>query len=390
MNTRPEFELLLALARAGLRPEDERRARELLAAGLDWERLLGLARRHGLLPLVAPHLLERFADSVPEPHLARLREDFRRNAAHNLLLTAELYAALDALAAEGVRALAYKGPALAVQAYGDLRLRSFVDLDVLVRPDDARRAGRALARLGFRPHLDLTPAQEAMLPRSECDRVYLKEGRDIMLELHWAVAPPYFSLALGTEDVLEDAARVPVGGREVEAPSAELSVLLLCVNGAKDLWTALEPCCALAEIIRRHEGLDWQRVTRLARKSGALRMLSVGLLLARDLLGATLPAEVARLAESSAAARRLAGEAAERLAREDPREPGLAEETRFRLASRERLRDRARYCVLRLLTPTYRDCSPELPRALSFVYYAVRPVRLIGGALKRGAARPVL
>jgi hypothetical protein len=167
-------------------------------------------------------------------------------------------------------------------------------------------------------------------------------------------------------------------------------LLLLCVNGAKDLWRALEPVCAVSELLRAPAGLDWQRAVSLARRAGALRMLLVGLLLARDLLDAPLPSEVSRLADSDRAARRLAAEARRRLSEPQARPWGLAAETRFRLASRERLRDRARYCALRLLTPTHRDCSPELPPSLSFVYYALRPLRLLGGALRRPASKPVL
>jgi len=391
VNPPTEFELLLCLARTSLRGAHEARARALLdRAGLDWQLFHALAWRHGLMPLASRHLLESFAALVPEAQLARAREDFRHNAARNLLLASELRGALDALADEGVAGVAYKGPALALQVYGDLKLRSFVDLDVLVRRADAGRAGRVLASIGYRPRLSLTPAQEAMLPRSECDRVYLKEGRGVTVELHWAVAPPFFSLALETEDVLDGAARVELFGREVAAPAPEMLLLLLCVNGAKDLWRALEPVCAVAELLRAPAGLDWPRVVGLARRAGALRMLLVGLLLARDLLDAPLPDEAARLADTDPPARRLAAGAGRRLAEPEARPWGLAEETRFRVASRERLRDRARYCALRLLTPTYRDCAPELPPALRFVYYALRPLRLLGGALKRPASRPVL
>ena len=62
----------------------------------------------------------------------------------------------------GITAIPYKGPALALQVYGDLKLRSFVDLDVLVRRSDAARAGTLLAARGYRPHLQLSPAQESI------------------------------------------------------------------------------------------------------------------------------------------------------------------------------------------------------------------------------------
>ena len=52
--------------------------------------------------------------------------------------------------------------------------------------------------------------------------------------------------------------------------------------------------------------------------------------------------------------------------------------TRFRLRSRERLRDRVTYCLKRALTPTHQDLDKlTLPTSLEFLYPLVRPFRLI-------------
>src|SRR6185369_4516607 len=52
--------------------------------------------------------------------------------------------------------------------------------------------------------------------------------------------------------------------------------------------------------------------------------------------------------------------------------------TRFRLSSRERWRDRARHCVLRVVTPTHRDLEAvRLPPSLGWLRYGVRPLRLL-------------
>lgn len=391
LSTRTEFDLLVCLARTAPGHVGAARARDLLRAGIDWDYFHALAWRHGLMPLAAHNLLDTFAREVPEPHLSRLRAEFRHNAARNLLLVSELCDVLEDFRREGVECVAYKGPALALQAYGDLKLRSFVDLDLLVRPSDAGRAARLLAARGYRPHLPLSPAQERMLPRSECDRVFLREGRNLMLELHWAVAPPFFSVALGVDEVLDARpARVELCGRALTVPSAEPMLLLLCVNGAKDLWTALEPLAAVAGLLGRHAGLDLAEAARFARRTGSLRMLLVGLELARALFGVRLPEEILAAARGDRRVAALVAEARARLAAPEPRAPGLFEKTRFRVRARERRRDRLRYCALKLLTPTHKDCAPELPAALSFVYYGVRPLRLLGGLLKGRRGRAVL
>ncbi len=62
----------------------------------------------------------------------------------------------------------------------------------------------------------------------------------------------------------------------------------------------------------------------------------------------------------------------------------------FKIRSRECGRDKLRYFALRLLTPTYKDCSPELPNSLSFLYYGLRPLRLLRDGLKRPADKPMV
>jgi hypothetical protein len=393
LKTRPEFDLLVCLARAAPGHVEQARARELLRSPVDWDYFVALSWRHGLMPLAARNLLDSFAGEVPAAHLQRLRREFRHNAARNLLLVSELCGVIEALGREGVETVAYKGPALALQAYGDIKLRSFVDLDLLVRPRDAARASEVLAALGYRPHLRLSPAQERMLPRSECDRVFLREGRNLMLELHWAVAPPFFSVPVGAEEVLaERPMRLALCEGGVTTPAPALTLLLLSVNGAKDLWVALEPLAAVAELLRRRAaaGLDLQRAAWLARRAGALRMLLVCLELARRMFAAQLPEEIRAEARADRAVAPLVAEAARRLASAAPPHPGLSEKTRFRVRARERRRDQLRYCALKLLTPTYRDCTPELPRSLSFLYYGVRPLRLLRDLLKGPKAGAVL
>ena len=70
-----------------------------------------------------------------------------------------------------------------------------------------------------------------MLPRSECDRVYLKEERGVTVQLNWA-APRNTSSPRNRKTCSTARARRLLG-REVAAPRRAL-LLLLCVNGAKD------------------------------------------------------------------------------------------------------------------------------------------------------------
>jgi hypothetical protein len=352
---------------------------------LDWDRFLALAWRHWVMPLVYRHLLNSFAELVPPRHLQKIHDEYQHNSARNLLLVNELCGVLDDLESQGIAAIPYKGPALALQVYGDLKLRSFGDLDVLVRRRDAAHAGTLLTAHGYRPHIHLSPVQEAMAAHSKCDRVYFREGRNVMLELHWAIVPRYFSIAIETEAVIADSANAEMCGRKVIVPSPEMLVLLLCVNGAKDLWKTLDPVCSINELVRRYPGLDWARVLTLGRSVSAIRILHVGLLLTHEIFDLPLPAWILASIAADLPAKNMVSEARTRLSETELPAPGLIETARFQIRSRERGRDKLRYCAWRLFTPSYEDCSPELPASFSFLYYVLRPLRLIRQALKSGA-----
>src|SRR5215467_5492005 len=101
--------------------------RAIVGGALDWPLLVGEARRHHLTPLLHRTLADGCPDLVPPPVLEALQADCTRIRTRNQLLLQELVGILGALEARGVRAIPFKGPLLAVEAYGDVGLRMFTD-----------------------------------------------------------------------------------------------------------------------------------------------------------------------------------------------------------------------------------------------------------------------
>ena len=149
LKTPPPKELLLLCALACVDRDAGARIRALTQEDQDWAELLVVATDQGVGPLVC-HRLEVWAGNVLPPlWREQFREEFERNTRRNLFLSAELCRVLAALDTAGVRATPYKGPVLAVQAYGDIALRQFADLDIIVPQTQIRAAHSALLSLGF-------------------------------------------------------------------------------------------------------------------------------------------------------------------------------------------------------------------------------------------------
>lgn len=385
LKTRPENELLLLLARRRTDGARAARARELLRADLDWDWLQRTSLRHGVMPLVYRQLCA-LSDAVPPARLEAFRAKYRLNAVRNTERAGRLCRLLKMFERAGVAALPYKGPALALDAYGDLTLRQFGDLDILIRPDDLRAATGLLSAAGYVPEFELSGAREAAFKRWWYAQPFRLDEEGIYLELHWSVAPRFFSFRLD-ETLWTRLRTIELAGREVKAMSAADTLLLLCVHGAKDVWAKLEWVCAVAEFSARLGEAEWRECWERARAAGAERMLLVGLTLARELYDAAPPRFLAERAESSRVSKRLAARVVSELFEEEKSFHRFLGRTAFHLRARERAADRARYCALAALATSPAEWDMlALPPGLFFVYSFLRPLRLARNFLTEAKA----
>jgi len=370
-----EHALLLACARLSLSPDEAAGVRRM-AIEVDWPTLFALARRHRVIPFLHRHLKDA---PLPPRAAAELRALHREGVHRGLRMAAELRRLMDALAAAGIDALAYKGPALAMQAYGELGMRSFVDLDLLVRPGDVPRAMEVLSEEGYAPGLALSPAQERWFRRMDGDYPLVHRGTRLLLELHARASSERFCMPISTDTLIGRSTMVPLGGGKVRTLGDDDLLLVLCVHGAKHRWKRLEWLAALAELLRAGRG-DAGAALRLASSVRARRTLLLGLSLARRLLDAPLPDGVLREIEADAGLAALAAEAEARLFAEEPGDGGgdTAANLRFNLRARDGAADRARYAARWLFAPTPEDWRwAPLPDALFPLYRLLRPVRLL-------------
>lgn len=372
-----EYRMLLACARSRMDEQHALVIRELARSALDWETLLAISRRHSLFPLLYRQLMAVAPREVPPDSLSRLKELYMGNAARNLFLMGELDRVLCSFAEDGVTAIPYKGPALAFAGYGDLSLRRFVDLDVIVRRDDVEQSVRTLTRLGYRPDPAPTPAQQAFLIRTQHDLAFKQDEGRLIVELHWEVAPQRFATELTAEDLWRRATPQTMGGREILALAPEDMLLSLCVHGSKHLWERLAWVCDIAEWLASHPDLQWSDILARAERNDQQRMLLVGLHLAAELLDAPLPESAAAAIRSDRAMEPLVAQVKRGIFRQPSRPPGMVTSLRFNLFARRTWAARRSY-LRHLLTPTDADVRAiRVPRALQFVYYVVRPFRLL-------------
>ena len=352
--------------------------RALLGKGIDWPRLIRMAFRGRMMPLLYRHLSSTCAEAVAPRILEDLRVYFQNNVKRNLFLSGELLRVLRLFRAHQIGAIPFKGLALASSVYGNIALRQFDDLDILVRRGDLSRASTRLVSEGYEPQFQLSGAGEKIFFESQCQHLFERAECGTIIELHWAITPRFFSFPLDAESLWPRAKPNSLSGDPVLGFSPEDLLLILCVHGAKHMWERLLWLCDIAELIRAHRAMCWERLMDQALQLGAARMLRLGLFLTADLLGADLPEKVSRTISTDRSIRALAGRARNELFKDRVERPGVAESWLFRLKVRERLRDRVAYSLRYALVPTSGDWALfSVSASFSFVHYLLRPFRVL-------------
>ncbi|HJU89316.1 MAG TPA: nucleotidyltransferase family protein [Gemmatimonadaceae bacterium] len=320
--------------------DNEARLRALVDRDIDWEHLRRNALKHGIIPLVYQRLWESCRDLVPAIVLARLRADHRENTIRSLGVTAELLRLLDLLEQHGVPAIPYKGPALAAHVYGNLSIRQFGDLDILVHMEDASNAMRILCQHGYTTDGWPEPPDEAAFLKRAHVHSFHSPDHAVHLELHWDFTPRELAFPLDLDALWRRLQRRPLGSAEVLSLPPEDLLLILCVHGAKHCWSRLKSVRDVGEVVDAHSDMDWDRVLVDSRSLGAHRMLSLGIFLASELLGAAVPLEVRRHIDEDLMVPHLAGDVRARLFRDDVRHSVSADAQLFYMKMRERVRER--------------------------------------------------
>ncbi len=344
---------------------------ELQRNAVDWPALVDVANEFRLGPLLHRRLTPPARDLVPPSAAAALRALYETNRIKSLAMSAELARVLGGLASANIDVVAYKGPVFAAQLYGDVGVRTFSDLDVLIHERDVARATQAMLDAGYRAGRQL--AWEGSFERAA----------SASFDVHWSIAERTHQFPKTPDELLARRVTVDVAGVPMPAPCAEDVLLVTCFNGLTEDWQRLDRVADVAAVVRRHTAaIDWPALLALCRRAGCERIVLTGLTLARDVFQAELPACVERRLDWHRTSIARAGHEVDNYLRfaveSTDRRAGL-DAFRFQLRMRERWRERLPYCQS-MAYEMFRPKADDAPwkRAMRQSSYAVLRLPLVG------------
>ena len=369
LEDRLENQLLVECSRKIISSEQVSQFKSILQNKIDWNYLLETAQHHSIKQLLYWHLNDIFPEAVPQSVLDSLKEDFQTIAKNNSILTSELLRVLNLFKANDISAIPFKGPTLATLLYGDIPLRKYGDLDILIQEQDVTKAEHLLCTLGYQ--LSSSESREG-----EYKFFLYQDDFTIILEIQCEINPKRFSYQLDFEGLWERLQQTSLNGVPIPVLCPEDLILLLCVHGGKHRWEKLKWICDIYELIGVYnEKIDWKKTIELARLSSCKRILLLGLHLADEVLGAVLPQYVRREIENSPEIKGLSSEVYAKLFENLGKNSfvQILERLFFQIQLRERWQDRLKILFGTLVFPNKRDKEFV---SIPFMHILFRPIRL--------------
>lgn len=357
---------------------------------LDWEYVLETAQRNCVLPLVSWNLTRKF-DGFLSPEIKnRLDAYFQNQTRNNMFLTAKLIEIIKLFDANDIPVLPFKGPVLTMQFYENIALRLFGDLDVLVQIKHVERAIKLLEENGYEPLSGINWLKKNNLDINHKDIKFLHKENQLLLEMHWKLSNSYFALPLEMHRLWNDVETFNFGGMKVKNLSFNDLLIYLCLHGGRHRWERLSWICDINEMIGSREDIEWEQISKEAKRLGCEKPLGLGLYLINEFFGRQTPVLEWQKNKNNELFKELTQEIRGRLFNDAPdsveikNRAWFLEEQLFHLKLKDGFWDKLKLHIYhndiylkQIFSPNEADEeSLRLPSWLSPLYYVTRPARL--------------
>ncbi len=369
----PEFGILCLIAR---KSPDFIQLASAIKRDIDWDALLNLAAAHAVRPQLIQAFLKLDWIGVPAEAKLSLLDFLRRHKARSLFVAGELIKVSDELSQRGIPFATFKGPALAAELYGDLSLREYNDIDLIVERRQVAQAESVLGSLGYRATHGSSMFRDAFVSYQR-QFAFVRETPSLAVDLHWDFTASHIPFPLSPAEIWSNLEEADIGPRRVPTLGRNNLALFLAGHGAKEGWRCLGWVSDFAMFIEKHPDLNWDHLLAQAQRRRCGQSVFVGCQLAAQLLGTRVKIDLHKVAGNKGQFLLTTETVLQRVCSDLPAASLDHELGDLELC--ETWLRKVRAIVKLLITRTVSDyASMPLPRSLWRIYHVTRPFRLVG------------
>lgn len=376
----PELQLLIYCSRTKIDSKTTDKIYNLLNQKLDWNYVIKSAYHNKVLSLLYFNLNHKFSKFVPRQILTKLRSFYHSNSLRNSFLTKELASLLQVFEQNNIQAIPFKGAILASSVYGNLALRQFDDLDILVKKKDFLKAKKLLTSQQYQ--LQLTELEAIFVSQHAFQSPFQNHNGIVNIDLHWGIAPRRPKSNSRFNCLWENLEPVSLADKQVLSFSPESTLTIQCINAVKEPFKPLliKQICDIAEIIQAYPYLNWSKILLQAKQLGCQRLILIALYLTHKIYETPLPDEVMEIILSIAIVQKLTEEFEQLFFQQAENTGKLLVDDSLRnkyIMQTTDPQDKPLYFIDKIVTPHSKDLKfISLSSSFYFLYYLVRPIRL--------------
>ncbi len=256
-----------------------------LPGGLDHAKLFELFKRHKLFTISGA-----VKDLLVGGEKEKWKAQHQQLTLKSLKLSTETAELINHFKNKGIRAIPLKGPVLANGLYGDVGLRHFNDIDLVVDKEQLEKAKEALVKIGYVVAYPgpLTPKQERIYATYKKDVGLHNKERRIFIELHYGI---YVHELLKREDeskLLGETEKITIHNEEIEVLDKESTFIYLVYHGCLHQYFRLFWLRDVAECIKQWD-LDHHSIISKMKALGLEKMLALSMQLAQHYFSTDVP-----------------------------------------------------------------------------------------------------
>ena len=235
----PEWELILLAVQPHQHADDVRALHMRMENSLDWTRCHRMAAAHGVRALVHRRLTP-WMPTIQVPEIwDRWTAECAAESRSNLARLVDLRRVLEAYDQKKIPVLVVKGPVLGVCLYGDIALRPFGDLDLVVPFDERDRAIECLKELDFIPQFQLTTSERTRFYRRYSEMHFTSAATGTLIDLHWELLSHRYRYAQILDGYWDRTTAAHIGPVPLKTLSAPDLFVFLLLHAAKHEWRCL-------------------------------------------------------------------------------------------------------------------------------------------------------
>ena len=261
----------------------------------DWDYLSRTIIERGIGPLFFNKLsLLSNAALIPEVTRTNLQQAYFRTLSRSMVLYDVFRRVADAFTLNHIQVVALKGIHLAEWLYGDIGLRQFSDIDLLVKREDGEKCLNILTELGFVQSGD----EVSHLIKEKIGIVHYPamERNKVSVEIHIDLHHRRNAYSLDVNKIIENSEPLIINKSQVQVMELHDLLIFLCIHLDKHFSIGEVQFTSFSDItnlLDMHAAeIDWQKLESSCKEYNCVDNVYKYLLIAAEYFNAPVPATV--------------------------------------------------------------------------------------------------